>query len=40
MFQAFFYVTGPNQLNFEQKIQKKSWTFWGNQILVESSIPG
>jgi hypothetical protein len=23
-FSAFFYVTGPNQLNFEQKVQKKT----------------
>ena len=38
-FPVFFYETGSNQRDLEQKVQKKNiWTFWSNSILKHKFI--
>jgi len=37
-FSALYYVTGPNRRNLVQKVQKKSWKFWFNSILVVEEV--
>ena len=35
----FFYETGSNQRNLEQKVhKKKGWTFWSNSIMEYASF--